>query len=278
MKEILKEEIIIPTRKKESHKGSYGRLLIIAGSENYPGAAALSTLAALRSGAGIVTLLSSERVISKIFPLIPEAVLEPMEKFNKKIIDRALMRSTAVVIGPGLGGKALKTVKYVLKNYKGPLLLDADGINALKGNTDILKIKKGPMVLTPHPGEMARLLGKTVSEIEADREGIAADFSKNSGAHLVLKGHKTIVSAPSGEMAVNTTGNAGMARGGSGDVLSGILGAFLSLGEDIFSASKKAVFLHGLAGDIAAEEKTEHAMLPRDIIEAIPKAFKRITE
>ena len=278
MKEILKEEIIIPTRKKESHKGSYGRLLIIAGSENYPGAAALSTLAALRSGAGIVTLLSSERVISKIFPLIPEAVLEPMEKFNKKIIDRALMRSTAVVIGPGLGGKALKTVKYVLKNYKGPLLLDADGINALKGNTDILKIKKGPMVLTPHPGEMARLLGKTVSEIEADREGIAADFSKNSGAHLVLKGHKTIVSAPSGEMAVNTTGNAGMARGGSGDVLSGILGAFLSLGEDIFSASKKAVFLHGIAGDIAAEEKTEHAMLPRDIIEAIPKAFKRITE
>ncbi len=278
MKEILKEEIIIPTRKKESHKGSYGRLLIIAGSENYPGAAALSTLAALRSGAGIVTLLSSERVISKIFPLIPEAVLEPMEKFNKKIIDRALMRSTAVVIGPGLGGKALKTVKYVLKNYKGPLLLDADGINALKGKTDILKIKKGPMVLTPHPGEMARLLGKTVSEIEADREGIAADFSKNSGAHLVLKGHKTIVSAPSGEMAVNTTGNAGMARGGSGDVLSGILGAFLSLGEDIFSASKKAVFLHGLAGDIAAEEKTEHAMLPRDIIKALPKAFKRITE
>lgn len=282
MKEIDLKEVqsLITPRDKNSNKGSFGRLLIIAGSEKYPGAAALTVSGALRGGAGLVTLLGREKVFAKIFPLIPEAVLAPMERFNKKILENELMKSTAVVIGPGIGrGKeAFKTLKYVLSSYRGPLLLDADALNILSEKPKMLKTAVGTLVLTPHPGEMSRLSKKSILEIQSSREETAKEFALQNKLHLILKGNRTVVASSDGETFANTTGNAGMARGGSGDILSGLLGAFLAMGEDALSASKKAVFLHGLAGDIAAAEKTEHSMLPSDIIAAIPKAFKGITE
>ena len=276
MKEILKEDIKILKRNPEGHKGSFGRLLIIAGSENYPGAAALSTLAALRSGVGLTTLLTENRVIDRIFPLIPEAVLCPMDKFSGALLEKELMKSTAVVLGPGLGRKKGKLIKYVLKNYKGPLVLDADGINAI--TPDILKLKKGGIVLTPHEGEFSRLTGKPIAEISKNREKEAVSFSQKYGVHLILKGKGTIVSDPEGNAFINTTGGSSLAKGGSGDVLSGILGSFLAMGDDILAASKKAVFIHGLSGDIAAEEKGEHSVLARDVIAALPKAILALSE
>jgi NAD(P)H-hydrate epimerase len=276
MKEILKEDIKILKRNPEGHKGSFGRLLIIAGSENYPGAAALSTLAALRSGVGLTTLLTENRVIDRIFPLIPEAVLCSMDKFSGALLEKELMKSTAVVLGPGLGRKKGKLIKYVLKNYKGPLVLDADGINAI--TPDILKLKKGGIVLTPHEGEFSRLTGKPIAEISKNREKEAVSFSQKYGVHLILKGKGTIVSDPEGNAFINTTGGSSLAKGGSGDVLSGILGSFLAMGDDILAASKKAVFIHGLSGDIAAEEKGEHSVLARDVIAALPKAILALSE
>lgn len=276
MKEILKEDIKILKRNPEGHKGSFGRLLIIAGSENYPGAAALSTLAAMRSGVGLTTLLTENRVIDRIFPLIPEAVLCSMDKFSSALLEKELMKSTAVVLGPGLGRKKGKLIKYVLKNYKGPLVLDADGINAI--TPDILKLKKGGIVLTPHEGEFSRLTGKPIAEISKNREKEAVSFSQKYGVHLILKGKGTIVSDPEGNAFINTTGGSSLAKGGSGDVLSGILGSFLAMGDDILAASKKAVFIHGLSGDIAAEEKGEHSVLARDVIAALPKAILALSE
>lgn len=276
MKEILKEDINILKRNPEGHKGSFGRLLIIAGSENYPGAAALSTLAAMRSGVGLTTLLTENRVIDRIFPLIPEAVLCSMDKFSSALLEKELMKSTAVVLGPGLGRKKGKLIKYVLKNYKGPLVLDADGINSI--TPDILKLKKGGIVLTPHEGEFSRLTGKPIAEISKNREKEAVSFSQKYGVHLILKGKGTIVSDPEGNAFINTTGSSALAKGGSGDVLSGLLGSFLAMGEDILSASKKAVFIHGLSGDIAAEEKGEHSVLARDVIAALPKAILALSE
>jgi NAD(P)H-hydrate epimerase len=276
MKEILKEDIKILKRNPEGHKGSFGRLLIIAGSENYPGAAALSTLAALRSGVGLTTLLTENKVIDRIFPLIPEAVLCSMDKFSSALLEKELMKSTAVVLGPGLGRKKGKLIKYVLKNYKGPLVLDADGINAI--TPDILKLKKGGIVLTPHEGEFSRLTGKPIAEISKNREKEAVSFSQKYGVHLILKGKGTIVSDPEGNAFINTTGGSSLAKGGSGDVLSGILGSFLAMGDDILAASKKAVFIHGLSGDIAAEEKGEHSVLARDVIAALPKAILALSE
>lgn len=276
MKEILKEDIKILKRNPEGHKGSFGRLLIIAGSENYPGAAALSTLAAMRSGVGLTTLLTENRVIDRIFPLIPEAVLCSMDKFSGALLEKELMKSTAVVLGPGLGRKKGILIKYVLKNYKGPLVLDADGINAI--TPDILKLKKGGIVLTPHEGEFSRLTGKPIAEISKNREKEAVSFSQKYGVHLILKGKGTIVSDPEGNAFINTTGGSSLAKGGSGDVLSGILGSFLAMGDDILAASKKAVFIHGLSGDIAAEEKGEHSVLARDVIAALPKAILALSE
>lgn len=276
MKEILKEDIKILKRNPEGHKGSFGRLLIIAGSENYPGAAALSTLAALRSGVGLTTLLTENRVIDRIFPLIPEAVLCSMDKFSSALLEKELMKSTAVVLGPGLGRKKGKLIKYVLKNYKGPLVLDADGINSIL--PDMLKLKKGDIVLTPHEGEFSRLTGKPIAEISKNREREAVSFSKKYGVHLILKGKGTIVSDPEGNAFINTTGSSALAKGGSGDVLSGLLGSFLAMGDDILSASKKTVFIHGLSGDIAAEEKGEHSVLARDVIDSLSKAIKAFSD
>lgn len=276
---------LIKPRDPHSHKGNFGRVLLIAGSSNFPGAAALATAAALRSSVGIAELMTTERVIKTVFSRIPEAIVCPMRetrqgkiKFDRVKLLKSLERASAVVIGPGMGtGRDTERfVKTLITTYSGTLIIDADGINVLSRNIDILSRKKCNIILTPHHGEMARL-GKTdVQNIVVSRAGIASVFAKTYGVYLVLKGHNTVIAAPDGETVENTTGNAGLSRGGSGDVLAGMIGAFAAAGHKPMDAAKLGVFMHGLSADIAAERKTEHAMLPSDVIEVIPEAFSGI--
>jgi NAD(P)H-hydrate epimerase len=278
--EISNMKGLILQREKNSHKGSFGRVLIIAGSKNYPGAAALSTLGALRSGAGLTELMTSEEVINKIFPLIPEAIINTYKKNpSKKALKEALKRASAVVFGSGMGNtkRTYKLLKFLITKYSGTLIIDADGINALSKNIDILYKKKCNIILTPHPGEMARLGRTTTENIAVSREGIASVFAKNYNVTVVLKGNGTVVAGESG-VFVNTTGSPAMAKGGSGDVLSGMIGSLKAAGATIENAAKLGVFIHGLAGDLAAAVRGEHATLPRDIIDYIPEAIKTITE
>ena len=276
---------LIKPRDPHRHKGNFGRVLLIAGSSNFPGAAALSTAAALRSSVGIAELMTTERVIKTVLSRIPEAIVCPMRetrqgkiKFDRVKLLKSLERASAVVIGPGMGtGRDTERfVKTLITTYSGTLIIDADGINVLSRNIDILSRKKCNIILTPHHGEMARL-GKTdVQNIVVSRAGIASVFAKTYGVYLVLKGHDTVIAAPDGETVENTTGNAGLSRGGSGDVLAGMIGAFAAAGHKPMDAAKLGVFMHGLSADIAAERKTEHAMLPSDVIEVIPEAFSGI--
>ncbi len=280
--------LILP-REKTSHKGSFGRVLIIAGSKKFPGAAALSTLGALRSGAGIVELMTSKEVIDRIFPLIPEAIVnlvkvnrkgEMKGLFYKKKLKSVLEKVSVVVFGPGLGNNKTtrKFLKFLITKYDGTLVIDADGINALSRNIDILYKKKCDIILTPHPGEMARLGKTTAQNISLSREGIAEVFAKNYKITLVLKGNGTVVACENGDVFVNTTGSPALSSGGTGDVLAGMIGSLYAAGATKENAAKLGVFLHGLSGDLAAAAKGEHSTLPRDIIEFIPEAIKTITE
>jgi len=240
------------------------------------------------SGAGLVTLAVPEKIVNAIIKVKPkEVILFPLGqtsdgffsfKSYKKIKD-FLEKIDILVIGPGLGqnNSTQKLVRKIIMEIDKPLILDADGINALVGNLEILSAIHYTLyakILTPHPGEMARLLGKSVEEIQKNRKNIAKSFSKSYNCILVLKGYKTIVAEPRGKIYINKTGNPGMATAGSGDVLTGIIASFLGQGLDAFSAVKYAVYLHGLAGDLAAEEKTQLGMIASDIIEKIPEAIK----
>ena len=274
-------------RKLNSHKGDFGHIFILAGSYRFSGAGLLCAESALRSGAGLVTLAVPEKIINAIIKVKPkEIMLLPLNqteegffsfKSYKKIKD-FLKKIDILVIGPGLGqhNSTQKLIRKIIMEIDKPLVLDADGINALVGHLKILSaIRQLPVrILTPHPGEMARLLGKSVEEIQKDRKNIAKSFSKSYNCILVLKGYKTVVAEPKGKIYINNTGNPGMATAGSGDVLTGIIASFLGQGLDAFSAVKYAVYLHGLAGDLAAEEKTQLGMIASDIIEKIPEAIK----
>jgi NAD(P)H-hydrate epimerase len=275
-------------RKLNSHKGDFGHIFILAGSYRFSGAGLLCAESALRSGAGLVTLAVPEKIINAIIKIKPkEIMLLPLNqteegffsfKSYKKIKD-FLKKIDILVIGPGLGqhNSTQKLIRKIIMGIDKPLVLDADGINALVGHLKILSAIRYTLsarILTPHPGEMARLLGKSVEEIQRNRKNIAKSFSKSYNCILVLKGYKTVVAEPAGKIYINNTGNPGMATAGSGDVLTGIIASFLGQGLDAFSAVKYAVYLHGLAGDLAAKEKTQLGMIASDIIEKIPEAIK----
>ena len=266
---------LIKPRDPHSHKGNFGRVLLIAGSSNFPGAAALATAAALRSSVGIAELMTTERVIKTVFSRIPEAIVCPMRetrqgkiKFDRVKLLKSLERASAVVIGPGMGTgqDTERFVKMLITTYSGTLIIDADGINVLSRNIDILSRKKCNIILTPHHGEMARL-GKTdVQNIVVSRAGIASVFAKTYGVYLVLKGHDTVIAAPDGETVENTTGNAGLSRGGSGDVLAGMITGLLGGGLAAHEAAVHGVYLHGLAGDRARRDLGAYSMIASDII------------
>lgn len=274
---------LLQPRDPNSHKGTYGRLVIIAGSVGMGGAAMMATKAALRSGAGITVLASARSVVQPAFPQIMEAMTVPLPQTEQGGISvRALpqlleqcTKATAVVVGCGLGNdpETKDLLLELIPQISVPLLLDADGLNALVGHIDLLKERSAPTVITPHPGELARLLGIRVPEVEQNRTKLARLTALETGAVVVLKGHHTLTSDRQGTLYRNTTGNAGMAKGGSGDVLSGIIGALLAQHYLPEEAAVLGVYLHGLAGDLCAQTMSQYSIVAGDLIEALPQAF-----
>lgn len=266
----------LPRRPRDSHKGDYGRLFILAGSRGYTGAAALCARAAVRSGAGLVTLAVPEDV----YPVLAakccdEVMVWPMRSDNRAVLDKA-KGATAAVIGPGLGQgeRAERLALALMRELMCPIILDADGLNIISRHIDVLDERAGDTVLTPHDREFARLSGCELPI--GDRLGAARDFARAHRCTLVLKGRRTVTAFPDGSCTVNSTGNPGMAAGGSGDALAGLLGGLTAQGRYGLRADG-AVWIHGRAGDLAAVDKGEYGMTPSDLIEQIPYAIKELT-
>jgi NAD(P)H-hydrate epimerase len=266
---------LLPRRRRSAHKGDFGHLLIIAGSEGYTGAPVLAAGAAARAGAGLVTLAVPQNVYAIIAANSPPEVMPRPVDFGAPLSPLFFSGFNAVAIGPGLGQHAdtRRLVWQVMSSCSLPMVVDADALNVVAQNVAALKKLEKPLVLTPHPGEMARLADKTAQQVQADRLEIARSFAQECGVVTVLKGAGTVISDPAGKLWVNSTGNPGMARGGMGDALTGIIGAFLVQKMTLVDAARAGVFLHGLAGDLAREKLGESAMLTTDLIEHLSAAF-----
>jgi hydroxyethylthiazole kinase-like uncharacterized protein yjeF len=257
---------LIP-RRADTHKGTYGHLLVVAGSLGKTGAAALAGRAGLRSGAGLVTVATS----ASQQPIVAVLGMETMTEALAETAERSL-----VALGPGLSlvAETEALARAMVEEVERPMVVDADALTALTGHLDVLARARAPRVLTPHPGEMARLLGTSVSEVQADRLGVVREFCQRHRVWLVLKGAHSIVGAPDSALRINPTGNPGMATGGTGDVLTGMIGAFLARGLDPLAALQAAVYLHGAAGDLAARARGEEGLIAGDILEHIPLALR----
>ena len=271
---------LMPRRDPAGHKGTFGKAYLLGGSVGYTGAPVLCAAAAERSGCGLVLLGVPESVwpaaAVKCWGAMPHPLPERDGRLSpdaEEEIRRRAAGCDAVAIGCGMGrGEESDLLLRRLLTVEKPLVLDADGINALEGHIDTLSRRTCATVLTPHDGELARIGG----DMTAPREASAAAFAAAHGVYLVRKGHRTLVAAPDGRLAVNTTGNDGMAKGGSGDILTGLLTGLLAQGMEPFAACCAAVWLHGRAGDLAAEEKGRRGMTPPDIIEMLPYALKEV--
>jgi len=273
---ICADEIraLFPRRKADAHKGHFGHALLVGGSPGYSGAITMAARAAVKSGAGLVSVAVPDSILSIAAPSCPEAMVHEMGH-----LDSLLGKCTAAMIGPGLGNNAgtAKLVEHLLKTAPVPLVLDADAINVLAGNPEIIAKAKCPVVITPHPGELGRLLGISSDAVQNDRRNACRKAAEKTGAVVVLKGAGTLLSVPSGELFINLTGNPGMATGGSGDVLAGLLAGLLAQGIKPLDAAQAAVWIHGKAGDAAALRKTQAALSAGDIIKFLPCAMRRLT-
>lgn len=273
----------LPIREADANKGSYGKLLCVCGSREMPGAAVLAVRAALRSGAGLVTLASVEPVCRVMMGWAAECTYLPLPmgedgQAESAAVPNLLRRMDGVNAalcgcGFGTGAGARAVVEALVSESDKPLLLDADALNLIAKDLSVLDRAKASLVLTPHPGEMARLCRTTVADVQSRRVEIAADFAAAHHLSLVLKGADTVIASADGRVFVNPTGNPGMARGGSGDALSGMIAAFLAQGLEPAQAAVCGVYLHGLAGDRTAERASQYGMLPTDLIEALPGVF-----
>jgi NAD(P)H-hydrate epimerase len=280
-------------RKPDAHKGTFGHVLVIAGSIGKTGAAILSAAGALRAGAGLVTVATPSPALPMVAAGRPELMTEPLPVggnggLDGEALGRALAlakEKDAVVLGPGLGQDAATRdfVLGFLASCPAPLVIDADGLNALApapssraSGVVALQKRSAPTVVTPHPGEMARLIGSKTAEVQRRRLDVARGFAAQSRAVVVLKGHRTVVADPDGRAAVNPTGNPGLATGGTGDVLSGILGALLARRLEPWVAATAAVYVHGLAGDVAAGRLGQESMLAGDLVDALPEAIRSV--
>jgi NAD(P)H-hydrate epimerase len=272
-----------PPRRADAHKGSFGHLLVVAGSVGKTGAAALAGFAALRSGVGLCTIATAASQQPIVAALGMEPMTEPLAetvgqtvslKARERILELAA-RTDAVALGPGLSldPETQELIRGLVVDVRRPMVVDADALSALGGHLDLLDRAAGPRALTPHPGEMARMLGSTVAEVQADRLETVRMFCVRHRVALALKGAGTVIGDPAGRVFINPTGNPGMASGGSGDVLTGMVGAFLARGLDALTALQAGCFLHGLAGDLACAERGEDSLIAGDIIEAIPAAM-----
>lgn len=279
---------LLVKRKKTSHKGSYGRIGIIAGSRGMTGAAYLTSQAALRTGTGLVFNIiprSLETIMSiKLSEVIIRSVKDKgrgyFVKDSIKEVIEEIEDKDALALGPGLGldKDRIGLVRELVLKSTSPLVVDADGLNCLARDIEMLRGSKAPIIITPHPGEMARLLKKSTREIEGRREYYARYISDKYRIYTVLKGYKTIVASPDGKIYVNKAGNPGMATAGSGDVLTGIITSLLGQGLDSFNGARLGVYLHGLAGDLARDNLGEYGMIASDIVEAIPYAIMEVLD
>jgi NAD(P)H-hydrate epimerase len=277
---------LVPVRAPESHKGDFGRVLVIAGSRGRTGAAHLAAMGALKSGAGLVTVATPHSCLPIVAAMAPEYMTEPLEETTSVTIDFAAvdrvldMQTDVIALGPGLG-QAPGTAAFVqalVERAGVPLVLDADALNAFVGDPERLVGRDGvDVIITPHPGEMARLLGVSVEEVQRDRLGTARDFAAAHRVHVVLKGNRTVIAAPDGRTFVNLTGNAGMATGGTGDLLTGMIAAWFAQLLDAEAASKLAVYLHGTAGDLAEADEGEVALTAGDLMTRLGDAVLELT-
>ncbi|MGB2705926.1 MAG: NAD(P)H-hydrate dehydratase [Candidatus Omnitrophota bacterium] len=282
---MVKEHISkIPARKEDTHKGDFGHVFVVAGSRGMTGAAYLASQAALLSGSGLVTCGIPESLNAVMEVKLTEAMTLALpgtkegslaQTAEKEIINFA-EKTDVIALGPGLSRhrETQKLVLNLLKGIQKPIVLDADGVIALIGNCDMLKKRKAPTILTPHPGEMSKLIAKDIGAIRRNREKIALGFAKKYGVILVLKGHGTVVADSKSSAYTNRTGNSGMSTAGAGDVLTGMVASFVGQGINPYSAAVIGVYLHGLAGDIAAREKGQFSMMAGDLLEKLPQAIQ----
>jgi hydroxyethylthiazole kinase-like uncharacterized protein yjeF len=277
---------IVPARAADSHKGDFGRVLVIAGSLGRTGAAHLAAIGALRSGAGLVTIATPKSCVPIVAAMAPEYMTEPLEETASGSVDFAALdrilefKADVIAVGPGLG-QAPGTAAFVhglVERAGVPLVLDADALNAFAGDPDRLIGRDGvDVVLTPHPGEMARLLGTTIEAIQRERLRHASEFAARHRVHVVLKGHRTIVATPENRAFINLTGNAGMATGGTGDLLTGMIAGWFGQILDAEAACKLAVYLHGAAGDLAEADEGDVSLVAGDIATRLGDAVMELT-
>lgn len=289
MPEELREEAIrarIPARPVDGHKGDFGHTFIVGGSRGLTGAVVLAGRAAARSGTGLVTV----GVPKPLGDVVAAALVEVMSLMlpatrEEGVAEEALASALAfashcqgVALGPGLGRQEAtqRFVRAFVGRCPQPLLVDADALFAFSEDTQPLKDAAGPRILTPHPGEMGRLTGRSSRDVQQHREELALAFAAGHGCVLVLKGHRTIIAGPGGELFVNPTGNDGMATGGTGDVLSGLIAGLLAQGLPALDAAVVGVYLHGVAGDLAAISTTRRAMIAGDLVDMLPNAWRSV--
>jgi len=274
---------ILPKRKKDLHKGDFGRVGIIAGSKGMIGAAYLSSIAALRSGSGLVYNIVPKSLYEIFSIKLIESIIIPVEDNNTghfilnslNEVEETIQNKDVLAIGPGIGvdDERIEFIQNILINYNGPIVLDADGINCLAQDPTILLKRKGPTIITPHPGEMSRLLNINIQKIQENRVKYSKNISNKYNIITVLKGANTVVTNGK-DIYINPTGNPGMATAGSGDVLTGIIASFIGQGIVPYKAAILGVYLHGLAGDLAKADKGEYGLIARDILENIPYALR----
>ncbi len=272
--------ILFPERHRDTHKGSYGHVAIVAGSAGKSGAAILSARGAVRTGAGLVSVVTDRETAN----VIDAATLESMTLHADMTMSgipeilRFVNAKTAALVGPGLPDEnaSYSFIREIVSGIEVPLVLDATSINAFAGRVGEVNRGDRAVVLTPHPGELARLLGVTIPDVGGDRIGTATEAASKTGCVVVLKGHQTIVANPEGVVSVNPTGNPGMATGGMGDVLGGMIAALLARGTDPFEAARACVYLHGLAGDMVRERRSDIGIAANDAAEMIPEAIERL--
>lgn len=277
---------IMPSRNANSHKGSYGHVIIVGGSADMSGAAMLSAGASSRSGCGLVTLALPKSLREKVSPHLPHIMTKAFSetesnsfaKLAVKELEQELVHMQSLVIGPGLSRhpETMQFVRDIIKNIKLPTVIDADALFAFKGQLDLLKNSSASIIITPHPGEMAMLTEQTVEEVQKNRIETAESIAKNLGVIVILKGYRTVIALPNGESYLAFNGNAGMAKAGSGDVLAGIIGALLAQGCNAKQAAIIGVHVHSASGDICAETLSMQGMHAGDIIENLTKAWKEL--
>ncbi|OGW77239.1 MAG: NAD(P)H-hydrate dehydratase [Omnitrophica bacterium RIFCSPHIGHO2_02_FULL_49_9] len=285
--EIRKEiQKYLGRRPLRAHKGDFGRILILAGSRGMSGACFLASMAALRSGAGLVTVGVPKSLVPSLARRFTEAMMLPLPETEKGTVsERAhqtiqdfLKKQDVLAIGPGLSAHSStrRLVRQTILQSKKRMVIDADGLNALAGVVKSLKKLKAPVILTPHAGEFVRLFGGKVPKSDRERCRIASRTARKFGVTIVLKGYRTVVASPNGKVYVNRTGNPGMATGGSGDVLTGVIAAMLGQKVEPYLAACSGVYIHGLAGDLMAKEKGQVSLVAGDLLSALPNAFKRV--